>query len=130
MFVKIIIYADENKYSAVLISGENKKRVRKRTNLNSKIKTLLTGIIDCLEKLKYPVEIEIISDSRKLGNVLNEDIEVYKNKKYVTENIKLWKKLNNLLNEQIYYTFTYNDSKEKDDRIFRELYRDCLYKRF
>lgn len=130
MLVKIIIYADEDRYSALMTSGKYKKKIQKRTNKNSEFKTLLIGLIDCIKKLKYPVEIEIINNDLKLKEIIEQDLNSLEKKEYVINNIKLLKKLDQLLKEHLFYAFTESEERQEEYKKFLNLYRDCLYKRF
>jgi len=128
-FVKIIIYAAKDRYSAVLISDNRTKRVSKRINKNSEIKTLLIGLIDCIKKIKFPVELEIISNNYDLKKIMENSFNYSDSHKFI-ENKKLIIEFNNILLQHNYFSFTHSEEREKDHKIFNELFRDCLYKRF
>lgn len=130
MYVTIVIYADDDRYSALMISGEHKKKIQKRTNKNSQIETLLIGLIDCIKKIKYPVEIEIINNNLKLKEIIEQDLNYLEKKDYIINNEKLLKELDQLLKEHLFYNFTETKEKQKHYKIFINLFRDCHYKRF
>jgi len=129
MQVKLIIYADKNKYSAKLISGKHKKKITGKPNKNSEIKTLLIGLISAVQKIKYPVELYIINDNLTLKKVFDEGIKNNQNKSFVMDNLTEWKKLANLIKQHEHFIFSLPE-KEKDLNEINQLMRDCLYKRF
>lgn len=130
MYVKLVISADKKRYSALLISGKYKKRVYGISKTGAELKNILIGLIKTIKKIKYPVEIEIINNRSEIKKILDKGLELNQNRKFVIENKELWKELSFLLNQHISYNFSYNTERQKNDKIFNELYRDCIYKRF
>jgi hypothetical protein len=129
MQVKILICADENKFSAKLISGKHSKKIVGKPRKNSEIKTTLLGLIKTIKQIKYPVELNVINDSVKIKEVFDEGLEKSQHKSYVMNNMKEWKELASLIRQHEYFIFSLPE-KEKDLREISELMRDCLYKRF
>ena len=129
MQVKILIYADANKFSAKLISGKHSKKIAGKPRKNSETKTTLLGLIKTVKQIKYPVELTIINDSVKIKEVFDEGLEKSEYKSYVMNNMKEWKKLASLIRQHEYFIYSLPE-KENDVREIRKLMRDCQYKRF
>jgi len=129
MYVKIIIYSDENKFSAKLISKNHSKKITGKPNKNLEIKTLLLGLIKTIKKIKYPVDLTIINENLKLKEVFVEGLEKFKHKNYIKDNLKEWKELSHLIMQHEHFVFSLPE-KETDLLAMQKLRRDCVYKRF
>lgn len=130
MYVKIIIYANKERFSGILISGEHKKKINGVVNGKSALTNTLIGLNKMIRKIKYPVELEIVNNKRSIRQILDEGIETYKNQDYILENIELWKEFSALINQHINCSFTYHTEKQNDKKIFDGLFRNCVYKKF
>lgn len=120
MLVKIYLYADKNKYLAVLKAENNQNSTKKikAKRKNSIMSNILTAAIKAIESLKFPVDLEIISP-RNSFKQLPEITKKIPDQDYVKENFKLWEQLEQLISRHK----SYKANKQTDNYNLRREYQ-------
>lgn len=129
MTVRILVYASEKYYSALLIAGKHTKKIKGPLKAAGKLENTLKTVIKTLQMLKYPVEIELITEYSIFNNLQELGRPEFKSRKEVSENIDLWKELFQLIKQHKYFSHFLNDKNQQISREFNVLRNDCLYKR-
>lgn len=129
MIVRILVYASKKYHSALLIAGKNTKKIKGPLKTSGKLENTLKTVIKTLEMLKYPVEIELITEYSVFNNLQELGRPEFKSRKEVSENIDLWKELFELIKQHKYFNHFLNNKNQQIAREFNLLKNDCLYKR-
>ncbi|PTX14571.1 hypothetical protein SAMN04488598_1653 [Halanaerobium congolense] len=129
MTVRVLVYATEKYYSALLISGQHSKKIKGPLKQAGELENTLKTVIRALKMLKYPVEIELITEYSIFSNLQELGRPEFKNKSDVSENIDLWKELFQLIKQHRYFNHFLSNKNQQISRKFNVLKNDCLYKR-
>lgn len=125
MKVKIIAYGNKKSYAARLIAGEYSKEIRGQAN-NSAVRNTLIAAVKAIKKIKYPVDLEVVSCRNSFNQVIAEGIKKHKNQYYVRDNLKLWQEYKELINQHKSYKYTSHTENKADLMEFEKLYKSCI----
>ena len=129
MNVKIIVCASSNHYSVLLIAGDHQKKLKGPMKEATELENALKAAIKAVKMLKYPVDIELVTNHEAFSQVFDLGRPEMQNKAFVQDNIELWQELIGLIKQHNSFNHKLKDSVRQDLTIFNELYRDCLYRR-
>lgn len=130
MIVRIIVYANKEWFTAKLVSGDYSKKIGGPLNKGTLMKNTLIGLIKAIKKIKYPVDLEVISNKKSINQIVSDGIEPYKKQGYVYENIEEWIELLRLIKSHKSFKYFYHKETENNLKEFQSLYLDCINKRY
>lgn len=129
MNVKIIVCASSKYYSVLLIAGDHQKKLKGPIKEAAELENALKAAIKAVKRLKYPVDIELVTNHEAFSQVFDLGRPEMQNKAFVQDNIKLWQELIRLIKQHNSFSHKLKDSNRQDLTLFNKLYRDCLYRR-
>lgn len=129
MIVKIIVCASKKYYSVLLTAGDHQKKLKGPVKEASEVENTLKAVITAVKMLKYPVDIELITNHDMFSQLFDLGQPEMQNKVFVQDNLELWKELIQLIKQHNSFNHRLKDSNRQDLTTYDKLYRDCLYRR-
>jgi ribonuclease HI len=129
MIVKIIVCASEKYYSVLLTAGDHQKKLKGPMKEAAELENVLRSTIKAIKMLKYPVDIELVTDYEVFNQVFDLGRPEIQNKQSVQDNLELWQELIHLIKQHNSFNHRLKDSNRQDLTEYDKLYRDCLYRR-
>ncbi len=90
----------------------------------------LIALIKAIKKIKYPVNLEVVSNKKSINQIVSEGIEPYKKQGYVYENMDEWIELLRLIKRHKSFEYFYHKDTKNNLKEFQSLYSDCINKRY
>jgi len=129
MNVKIIVCASCKYYSVLLTAGDHQKKLKGPMKEAAELENVLRAAIKSIKMLKYPVDIELVTNHEAFSQVFDLGQPEIQNKQSVQDNLRLWQELIHLIKQHNSFTHRLKGSNRQDLTTYDKLYRDCLYRR-